>query len=385
MALVDVSGAIDDSGCKRLDRFNLGLNIPRRIWEGRLLFFKSLAIAIIAGASTAALAQDNAPFAELEAAIENGDFGQVTSVHVQRGDTILFERHFDGNSADTLRNTRSVTKTITGALVGIAIEEGLIESLDAPVMGFFPDYEAHNPDPRKSGMTLRDLITMTGPLECNDWNNFSRGNEERMYLVEDWVGFFLDLPIGAPPPWEPKAGDRPFGKVYSYCTAGVFTLGAIVERVSGMQLEDYAREKLFQPLGIGDVNWPVSPLGIAQGGGGLEMSTGDLARFALLYVKDGMIGDRRILAEDWVAQSTKAAAQIDERTEYGYLWWLYDHPSSGAENSVWMMNGSGGNKVVALPDHDAVAVVTTTNFRRGDAHQLSERIIFENILPSLQD
>ncbi len=339
---------------------------------------------VFAGAAPAA-AQSQDKLAELEQAIAAEKFGQITSITVRQGDDFAWERHFDGGSPDTLRNTRSVTKTITGALVGIAIAEGHIASLDAKVLSFFPEYRPANPDSRKSEMALGDLITMTGPLECNDWNEYSRGNEERMYPIEDWIGFFLDLPIGAPPPWEPRAEERPYGKVFSYCTAGVFTLGRIVEKATGRELEDYAREKLFDPLGIGEVKWPFSPEGIAQGGGGMELTPRDLAEFARLYIDKGMANGQRILSEDWAVRSVTPHAQIDDSADYGYLWWLYEVPSGEARAPLWMMNGSGGNKVVALPHLDAVAVITTTNFRRSDAHRLSERILLEYIVPALEE
>lgn len=351
----------------------------KRTGFGKVVCAGLLSLMIVTGAA----AQESDPLSDLENRIEAGEFGQITSVVIE-GPNLSYERHFDGAAADILRNTRSVTKTITGTLIGIAIDEGHITSANVSVLSFFPEIDASGFDRRKREMTLADLLTMTGPLECNDWNSFSRGNEERMYLVEDWVGFFFDLPIGAPPPWEPRAENRPFGKVYSYCTAGVFTLGRIVEIATGRELEDYAREKLFDPLGVGEVRWAFSPLNIAQGGGGLEMQSADLAKIAQLYVEGGRAAGTQLVSLDWVQRSVTPQAQIDDRTQYGYLWWLYGANGQGASEPMWMMSGSGGNKVVALPELNAVAVVTTTNFRRNDAHPLSERIISEFIVPAVK-
>lgn len=321
----------------------------------------------------------------LDAAIAADEFGSITSVIVRQHGELVYERHFDEAAPETLRNTRSATKTITGILLGIAIADGAISSLDEPVLSFFPDRQVANPDPRKDAMRLRDLLTMTGPLECNDFNSFSRGNEERMYLVEDWTQFFLDLPIAAVPPWEPPAGDRPYGTVFSYCTAGVFVLGHVIEQATGKELEDYAQERLFGPLGITEARWPFSALGIAQGGGGLELSTSSLAAIGQLYLDEGRFEGTSILPAPFVQQSVEPATRARDGVDYGFLWWLHDLPVGESSERMWMMSGAGGNKVAVVPDRDAVIVVTSTNFGRRDAHSLSEQLIADYLLPLLTD
>jgi CubicO group peptidase (beta-lactamase class C family) len=157
-------------------------------------------------ASSITFAQTSSPkLAAMEQAIGAGTFQKIGSVVVERDGRVVYEHYFEGD-ASTLRDTRSATKTITSMLVGIAIDQGKIPSVDTPVLRYFPGVSYQNPDPRKAKITFQDLMTMSSVLECDDWNDASRGNEERMYVLEDWTQFVLDLPIrgwmrtpGAPP------------------------------------------------------------------------------------------------------------------------------------------------------------------------------------------
>src|SRR5215471_671081 len=136
------------------------------------------------------------PLHDMETAIRGGDFKKIGSVLVARHGKLVFEGYFDGDAA-TLRDTRSATKSITDILVGIAIQEKKLSAVDARVLALLPERarKMQNPDPRKDKITIEDFLTMSSALECDDWNDASRGNEERMYLVEDWAQFILDLPV----------------------------------------------------------------------------------------------------------------------------------------------------------------------------------------------
>lgn len=317
----------------------------------------------------------------LDSAVARGDFRSTTSVLVARGDRLVYERYYQGGPR-TLRNTRSATKTVTGMLIGLAIRDGMLAGVDDRVLPLFPDLQPlANPDPRKAEITVEDFLTMSSLLECDDGNGFSRGNEERMYIIEDWVRFTLDLPIKGFPPWVSRPEDSPYGRSWSYCTAGVTTLGAVLERATGEQVEDFAAERLFAPMGIDTLEWAYSPLGLAQTGGGLELTSRALLALGRLYGTGGRWNGRQLVPADWVRQSVEPHAAVDDSTEYGYLWWLSSF--GGHQDHAWYMAGNGGNAVAVFPELDLTVVVTTTNYGQADAHALTARLIGDYILAGI--
>jgi CubicO group peptidase (beta-lactamase class C family) len=322
--------------------------------------------------------------ARMEASIRAGDFKQVTSVLVARGGKLAYERYYDADGVEGLRNTRSATKTVTGMLIGIAIDHHLLPGVEARVLDYFPDkLPLQNPDPRKAQITVEDFLTMSSLLECDDENQFSRGNEERMYLVEDWVRFTLDLPIRGFPDWVPRPAAAPYGRSWSYCTAGPTTLGPLLERATQQSVGDFARDNLFTPLAITHVKWQFQPLGAAMTGGGLNLRSRDLLKLAQLYLNGGTWSGRRVVSADWVARSIAPHANAREDTDYGYLWWLPTFHANGRDYKCFAMFGSGGNKVYAFPAQQLVVVVTTTNFRVQGAGSLTDKLLTDYILPSL--
>jgi CubicO group peptidase (beta-lactamase class C family) len=335
-------------------------------------------------ASAAQSGLSDARMRALDTALHSGEFKKVGSVLIARHGRLVYEAYLDGDPA-TLRDTRSATKSITDILVGIAIDEHKLSGVDAKILALLPEHarKLQNPDPRKSAITVEDFLTMSSPLECDDWNDASRGNEERMYLVEDWAQFILDLPIRG----RMHAGEQPetppYGRYFSYCTGGAFTLSEVLHKVTGQRTDRYANDNLFQPLGIVNVTWVYSPMNIPQTGGGLRLTSRDLLKLAQLYLDGGRWGGKRIVSESWVRASTGPHARIDETTEYGYLWWLKSFKSGGKSYPAFFMTGNGGNKVVAIPALDMSVVITSTNYNTHGMHEQTEKILTDYILAAV--
>jgi CubicO group peptidase (beta-lactamase class C family) len=264
----------------------------------------------------------------------------------------VFEEYLEGD-ADTLRNTRSCTKTVAGMLLGIAVERGIVPGVETPLADLLGE-----PAPP---VTLRDLLTMSSCLACDDWDDGSPGNEELMYPQEDWLAFALGLPLREE-------------RTFSYCTAGVVALGIGLERAIAEPLPAFARRELLEPLGIDRAEWQQTPRGQTSTAGGLLSTSRALLALGRLYLDNG----RDIVPRAWVEESLRPHARIDDEMEYGYLWWLRTY----AGEPGFFMTGMGGNRVHVFPGQELVAVITTTNFSRRDAHDLSDRLVVEQILGS---
>lgn len=348
--------------------------------------YRALLCLALASASFAALAQTDR-FAQARKAVENGEYKAVTSILVAQDGKVVFEHYFDGSGPEARRNTRSATKTVAGMLAGLAAADGRL-SRESRIFDLLPPQRRarmRHPDPRKEAITVEDLLTMSSQVECNDENQFSRGNEERMYLIEDWVQFYADLPVQGFPAWMPKPADSPHGRSFRYCTAGVTALGEVIQTAVQEPLQAYAQRRLFDPLGIQAPEWQFSPLGLAQAGGGLGLRTRDLWKLGQLYLDGGRYGDEQLVPAEWVRRSISAQAKANDQADYGYLWWLMKIPSGDATLTSPTMAGAGGNAVFLLPEKRAVVVITTTNYNERQPHLLTFRLLTRDLLPAMPD
>lgn len=269
----------------------------------------------------------------------------LNSLLVVRGGALIFEWYGAGSGADVRHNVMSVTKSVTSALVGIALDTGDLPDLDEPLSAILPEAFNAKDDPRKRAITIAHLLTMRSGLE---WYEYGP-SVLQLTASPDWVRHILDRPLAHEP-----------GTRFNYSTADTHLLSAALARLTGMSLRAYAELYLFGPLGIAPGRWPADPQGITVGGAELELRARDMAKFGYLYLRGGVWQGSRILPEDWVARSTSPqvalARQPDECTDlgYGWLWWL--RGQSGYAGAVAV--GFGGQFVHVIPALDLVIVIT---------------------------
>ncbi len=311
---------------------------------------------------------------------------KLSSVLVMQDGKLLFEGYYNGAKADDLHNIRSASKTFTGLMFGVAIADGHFSSSLDKVLAAFPGYKTLlYPSEKKTNMTFFDLLSMTNPLECDDMNNFSMGHEERMYLQYDWVGFFLNLPARGNPPWESKMHEQPYGRDFSYCTAGISITAAAIEQKSGQRLSDYTQTALFDALGIKDVNWPYAETGLTQGGGGVEIKPRDLIKIGQLVLQGGNWQGQQLIPKQWITDSLKpySLAMEELNATYGITWWRFVYPVADSEVEVFAAAGNGGNYLWVVPELNGTAVITATAYSTPYMHQQSQQIFSKVILPAL--
>jgi CubicO group peptidase (beta-lactamase class C family) len=326
---------------------------------------------------------DGTVLADLAAKLAAGEFEGKTSVLIAHRGKLVYEGYYGEGSRDHGNDVRSASKTVTAILAGIAIDKGLIDGEDAKVYASFPDKKQRwYPDARKRAITLADLLTMSSIWECNDENPWSSGNEERMYVGEDWVGFALDLPLRGFRPGDEPAKQK-HGRAFSYCTAGSFVAGALIERAAKQGLDKFAQKYLHEPLGIRSVTWGYAPTGEAMGGGGTRYRSRDLLKLGELLRLRGRWGERQIVSAAWVDAMMSPHVVAREDAEYGYLIWRFRIGEGDRARWVWGMSGNGGNYVFISPELELVCVVTSTAYNQGSGHEQSQAILRDFVLKAV--
>ncbi len=277
-----------------------------------------------------------------------------------------------------LHTLQSVTKSITSAALGIAVDRGTIPSVEVPALSFFEDYDPDLSDPWKADMVLEDLLTMRSGIEWAEDTPYTDPNNSciLMEASDEWVPFVLGHPMDADP-----------GTVWEYNSGASVLLGKIVQVATGQRIDDWARENLFQPIGIDEFYWKITPAGEVDTEGGLYLSAHDLARIGYLFLRGGMWEGERILSEEWIATST-APVVLDINPDnsgsdpgYGYQWWVPDH--DGERTLIFAGNGYGGQFLLVAPDWDIVAVFNGWNIH-GGARASTWRALQSRILPAIQ-
>jgi CubicO group peptidase (beta-lactamase class C family) len=333
--------------------------------------------------------------ARLDKAIADSRVWKLHGVVVVRDGRVVLERYFEDEDnargrplgrvafrPDTLHDLRSVSKSIVGLLYGIALEQGKVPAPDAPLIAAFPEHADLAATAGRDRLEVQHVLTMT---MGTDWDESSlpysnpANSEIAMDMAPDRFRYILERKVVAEP-----------GRRWTYSGGATALLGRLIAKGTGKSLHAFAREALFDPLGLGPTEWLADNKGDPYAASGLRMAPRDLARIGMMMVNGGLAGDRRIVPAEWLAQCTTPIVAVDEARRYGYQWYVGDiafgKPLGWAPRHLerwWGAYGEGGQRMWVLRDWKLVVAVTAGNYGAEDQWIPPTRVLREVVLASI--
>ncbi|HEY3675689.1 MAG TPA: serine hydrolase domain-containing protein, partial [Candidatus Tumulicola sp.] len=310
------------------------------------------------------------------APVETPRSPSVQAVLLARHGKLVLDEYFYGFGPDRPHDLRSASKSFTGLMLGIARDRFGGPSLGAPAMSFFPQYRSvQNDVPAKRQITVGDLAAMNSGLACDDNDDASPGNEDRMYsqtAQTDYYKYALDVPMAA----------RPGDGSAVYCTIGINLLGGIIRDVSHLSLVDFFDRFVAKPLDIREYYLNLMPDGDAYMGGGMYLRPRDALKLGQVYLSGGVWRGRRVVSRAWVDTSSRTHARFPASPfapghDYGYTWHLFHPLVGGKVYREYMAQGNGGQIIAVLPDLDATVMLAAGNYQNFPTW----RAFFEDWIP----
>lgn len=300
--------------------------------------------------------------------LEARELGNISSLLIARNGILVYEQYFNGYTSHDRHRCYSVTKSVTSALIGMAIDDDSITNLTHPILEFFAEYtDIKNPDTSKDSITLEHVLQMRAGFEWDEWSTLYDSPQNpivHMIVSDDWFKFVLDLPMASDP-----------GSEFTYNSGCTVLLSGVLEKSTGMTAEDYAVANLFEPLGIEDYVWGKGANGITNTGWGLSMRPRDMAKIGQFYLQDGVWGDQRLLSSEWIAESTQRYTTFTNGSGYGYQWWLIATAIDGEDVLIPHADGWGNQYIFYIRPLNMVIVSTAEHYLGQKSHI---RTIIEN-------
>ena len=288
---------------------------------------------------------------------------RVSGLLILHKGEVVFEKYLLGNDEHTRWMSMSMVKSITATLVGAAINDGYIDSIDDAIVQYLPRLKGSAYD----GVSIRQLLQMSSGVAWNE--TYTDPNSDRRRMLEAQIGqqpgAILDLMAALPRAAEP-------GTRWNYSTGETHVVGALLRAAIDRPIADYLSEKIWSKIGMqDDANWWLeSPDGLEVGGSGLSATLRDYARFGLFVLNDGVINGERVLPEGWVAEASARQSLGGEVIDYGYMWW----PLHGRSFSAV---GIFGQHIFVDPDRQLVVAVWSAQPKPLDSHGVDEYVFLE--------
>jgi CubicO group peptidase (beta-lactamase class C family) len=352
------------------------------------------------GFDVGSLAEVNIDSVLIENAVDSiyqGRYKEIHSMLIFKENKLVFEEYFKGHKFkyDTtnhhgelvtwdrtkLHSIMSVTKSIVSACIGIAIDNGFIESVHQSIFDYLPEYQHLNKD-GKDKITIEHLLTMTSGLEWNEWDlpySNPKNDVIMMYQAEDPVTYVLNRPL-----------IDEFGKSFKYAGGCNILLGEILKNATKMNIDEFSGKYLFEPLGIDPYYWSQYKNGVVDAAGSIKITPRDMAKIGVTFLNKGVWNGKQIISEKWVDKSAASFPGNNWLNNwddhwgmkgYSYSWWTHLFSRSGKRINMFYAAGWGGQYIMAIPELNTVVVFTGGNFV---SYRPSFEILKKYILPAFK-
>ena len=323
--------------------------------------------------------EQNIDVDQLVTAFDNADnIADLQGLAVARNNVIVAEKYYNNANSEPDRDLHvmSVTKSISSTLIGIALYQGFINSVNQTVSDFL-GAEVDTVNPALGQVTVEQLLTM----RCgHDWHELGIESEFNAFAsAPDQLNYILNKPVIHTP-----------GTVFNYSDGAAHLISVIITRATGMDASEFADQHLFGPMGLGERIWYGDNRMFAYGGVGLCMGIHDMIKIGCLYLNDGNFNGRQIVPSTWIHTATSFHVSTDNAipflTDYGYYWWL----GNAHGHDFICANGYGGQFIFIVKELNLV-VSSRSNYRNIDRSKAGENwynildIIINQILPAVKD
>ncbi len=335
-----------------------------------------LALSTLSCSQTAADSDGGVDTARLDGAfVAARQFSNLKCLVVSQNGKIVREEYFNDGGPDIPHDVRSVTKSVTGLLIGIAIDKGFIPGVDQRI-GTYIDPLVEGLTEEKADITIGHLLTMSGGFT---WNELASATEYNNWITApNQVQYLMDRPLSSQP-----------GRSFTYNSAALHLLSVVVSKAATMRTDEFARQHLFGPLGIGERAWQADRQGFNNGGTGLQLTPHDMVKIGQLMLDGGEANGRRIVSVQWVdeAMSSKIGTQASMGFSdgYGYCWWT-GRTSKGA---YAFANGYGGQFILVEPSRRLVVAATNKwsgvpSVTANDQWSATMDLLVNRVLPAMK-
>ncbi|MBN7814250.1 serine hydrolase domain-containing protein [Algoriphagus pacificus] len=302
--------------------------------------------------------------------IQTGYYPNRHSLLIYKDEQLVVEEYFTGKDENwgddlgivsyndsLLHDMRSVSKSVVSACIGIAIAQGKIKSVDQPIFDFFEDYQQFNSEGREE-LTIKHLLTMTSGLKWNEEISYDNPENSEIQMTNsgDAIGFVLSREIVNQP-----------GTVWQYNGGTTELLAEIIHRVSGKNVHEFAKEFLFEPIGISKSEWTISPAtNSPAAASGLRLTPRAMLKFGMLYLHDGIWDGQQIIPNEWVKESFEAHTMRPDGGGYGYQFWILDYLINGETLYLPVAVGNGDQRIFFDLQNKMLVITTAGNYNQWD-------------------